>query len=106
LWTVARPPEVWLFVLESAQAQALPDGASSALPDVALAVAGPPVVVLSVEVVALAPEPVIVALPVAIMGAVTVVPITEAPLVCAAEVLIDTGPLPAFALLLVEGVTV
>jgi hypothetical protein len=40
------------------------------------------------------------------MGAVTVVPITEAPLVCAAEVLIDTGPLPAFAVLFVEGVTV
>jgi hypothetical protein len=60
--------------LDQAQALALPDGAPSAVPDVAVAVAGAPVVVLSVEVVALAPEPVTVALPLAIIGAVTVVP--------------------------------
>jgi hypothetical protein len=97
---------VWLRVLESAQANAFPEEASSALPDVAVAVAGAPVVVLSVEVVALAPEPVTVPLPLAIIGAVTVVPATEAPLVWFADVVIDTLPLPAFAVLLVEGVTV
>jgi hypothetical protein len=81
LWTVALPPVVWLFVLDQAQAVAFPDGASSALPDTAVAVAGAPMVVLSVEVVALAPEPVTVPLPLAIIGAVNVVPATEAPLV-------------------------
>jgi hypothetical protein len=75
-------------------------------PLVADAVEAAPVVVLPVEVVALAPEPLTVPLPLAIIGAVRLVLITEALLVWFEEVVTDTRPLPASAVLLVEGVTV
>lgn len=99
------PPEVWLDVQEVASAVALPLPSSSPLPEVAPAVAAAPVVVSWVAVVALAPESVTDPMPVAVIPAVTEVAPTEAPLVWLELAVMLVAPLPALALLEVEGAT-
>jgi hypothetical protein len=104
--TVALPPWVSLHVFEFALACAKPLPASSALPVVAVAVAGPPVVVEFVVVVAEAPEFDTEPVPVAVSGAVTLVAPTLAVLPCVVVELMLTAPPPAEAELVTDGVTV
>jgi hypothetical protein len=103
---VALPPWVSLRVDEFALACAAPLLPSSALPVVAVAVAGPPVVVELVLVVAEAPESDTEPVPVAVIGAVTFVAPTLAVLPCVVLELMLTAPPPAEAELFTEGVTV
>jgi hypothetical protein len=104
--TVALPPWVSLHVFEFALACAKPLLPSSALPVVAVAVAGPPVVVELVVVVAEAPESDTEPVPVAVSGAVTFVAPTLAVLPCVELALMLTAPPPAEAELFTDGVTV
>jgi hypothetical protein len=104
--TVALPPDVSLVVDELAFALASPLGPSSALPVVAVAFAGPPVVVLLVPDVADAPDPETEAVPVAVIGALTFVAPTDAVLPWVVPAVMFVAPLPADALLVTDGVTV
>jgi hypothetical protein len=104
--TVALPPRVLLRVDEFALARAVPLLALTAFPVVAVAVAGPPVVVELVLVVAEAPEFNTEAVPVAVIGAVTFVAPTLAVLPCVVLELMLTAPPPAEAELFTDGVTV
>jgi hypothetical protein len=103
---VALPPWVSLQVNDFALAVAGPLLLSSPLPVVAVAVAGPPVVVAIVLVEAEAPEFVTLAVPFAVNGAVTLVLPTVAELPWLVVALMVVGPLPAVAELLLVGVTV
>lgn len=102
---VASPPVVLLLVIEPALAEASPLEPSSALPVVAVAVAGAPAVVPFVVELALAPEPLTVPVPVAVIGAVTLVSPTVAVLAWVAPVVMVVAP-PATALLSTDGLTV
>jgi hypothetical protein len=104
--TVALPPWVSLQVHELALAFAGPLLLSSPFPVVAVAVAGPPVVVAIVLVEAEAPELDTVPVPVAVKGAVTLVAPTLAELPCVLVALMVVGPPPAVAELLLVEVTV
>jgi hypothetical protein len=97
---------VELVVDELAFALASPLGPSSALPVVAVAFAGPPVVVLLVFDVADAPDPETEAVPVAVIGALTLVAPTDAVLPWVVPAVMLVAPLPAVALLVTDGVTV
>jgi hypothetical protein len=104
--TQALPPRVLLDVLEEAFAQALPLDASSALPVVAFDVAAAPVVRELVIELALAGDPLTLALPFAVIPALTVVAPVDAELVCDVLLAMVVAPLPAVAELLTDGVTV
>jgi hypothetical protein len=104
--TVALPPRVSLQVNDFALAVAGPLLLSSPFPVVAVAVAGPPVVVAIVLVDAEAPEFVTLAVPFAVNGAVTLVLPTVAELPWVVVALMVVGPPPAVAVLLLVGVTV
>ncbi|MEO9006390.1 MAG: hypothetical protein ABI401_04650 [Candidatus Dormibacter sp.] len=75
------------------------------MPVVAVALDGPPVVVSVVVLVALAPEPLTVPVPLAVSGALTVVApiVAELPWLVVAVILV--APLPALAELVTEGAT-
>ena len=103
---VASPPYVLLVVFEVALPVAFPLGPSSPLPEVAVAVAGAPTVVPVVVELALAPDPLTVPVPFAVIGAVTLVSPVVAVLACVAPVVIVAPPFPAEAPLLTEGFTV
>ncbi|MEO6795606.1 MAG: hypothetical protein ABI401_04655 [Candidatus Dormibacter sp.] len=103
-YTVALPPVVLLLVVEVPTAVASPLELSSLLPVAAVALPAPPVVVPLVVLVALAPEPVTLPFPVAVIGAVTLVLPMVALLLWLAPTVIEVGP-PAVAELSVDGAT-
>lgn len=103
---LALPPEVLLLVSERLSACAFPLDPSSPGPLVDVALAAPPVVVSVVLLVALAPEFETVPVPVAFIGAFTVVAPTVAVLPWFEVLVILVGPPPAFAELVTDGVTV
>src|ERR1700737_2537394 len=102
--TEALPPRVSLQVNDLALAVAGPLLLSAPLPLVAVAVAGPPVVVAIGLVEVEAPEFVTLAVPFAVNGAVTLVVPTVAELPWVVVALMVVGPLPAVAELLLVGV--
>jgi len=104
--TCASPPNVRLEVFEVACALALPLEASSALPEIAFEVAAAPVVLAVVMELALAGDPLTLAVPSAVIPALTFVSPVEAALVCELLLPIVVAPPPAVAVLLTEGLTV